>query len=171
MAGAMPKRLVLLALAIALFGAAVMVAIYLATEPGAPAAPGPRGAAEASFAPFDPVSVVSFVAPPIPAQLPVLAGPAETPSSEWRRENPTVPAPVPNKPAPVAAPPPRGLPVKPEAREDAILDHRRRQFAEQMERLNRRNAQRGGVPQDAGAKPSQEKPRPGDRRGTLSSPP
>jgi hypothetical protein len=75
---------------------------------------------------------------------------------------------VPNATPPVAGPAPRGLPSDPDAREDAILDARRKRFADQMQRINRRNAERGGVPADAGARPPPEQPRPGDRRTTLS---
>ncbi len=164
------NRIGLLALAIVLLGGAVMVGIYLATEPDARDARSARnGILPPALAAADPQAAVSLVPPAIPPELPRLAGPAETPPPEWRKEHPTIPAPVPNEAAPIAAKPPRGLPAEPARREDAILDVRRKRFADQMDRLNRRNAQRGGIPSDAGARPPRDPPRPGSRGAALSS--
>jgi hypothetical protein len=165
------RRFALLAALVVLLGAAAMVAIYVATEPDSakPGAVTPAALATAlPAAAADPSLAVSLVPPAIPPQLPPLAGPADAPSPEWRKQNPTVPAPVPNASAPIAGRPPRGLPADPARREDTILDIRRKRFAEQMERMNRRNVERGGVPADAGARPP-DRTKPSDRRGTLSS--
>ena len=160
------SRIALLALAVVLFGAAAVLGVYLATEPGAPAAGPTNPAFPAASA--DPQASVSLAPPALPPELPPLAGPGETPSPEWRKEHPTIPAPVPNAREPIAAPPPRGVPAEPARREDAILDVRRKRFADQMERMNQRNAQRGGIPADAGARPP-DRSKPTDRRSTLST--
>lgn len=159
------SRFALLGLAAVLLAGAVAVGVYLATEPsGEPAA---RGGAPVVVAGADPVALASAAAAS-PERPPVLPGPAATPPPEWRRAHPTIPVPVPNATPPIAGPPPRGLPADPGAREDAILELRRRRYADQIARLNQRNERRGGVPTDAGARPPPANAGPGGRRATVS---
>jgi hypothetical protein len=164
-------RIVLALVGLGLLAAAAVIAIWIVTEPGAgPAAGGSREAT----AGVDLASGLSSTArgsPGFPATPLVLPGPAATPAPEWRQANPTVPSPMPNETPPVAAPSPRELPSDLARREEAILELRRKRFAEQMDRLNRRGAARGAVPADAGARPPPQQPRPGDRRSGLAGEP
>jgi hypothetical protein len=170
-AGSLRTRLVLALVGLGLLAAAAVIAIWVATEPGAGQAAGGGRDATAGVDPAAGLASTARGSPGFPPTPLVLPGPAATPAPEWRQANPTVPSPVPNEAAPVAAPAPKELPSDPARREEAILELRRKRFAEQMDRLNRRGAARGAVPADAGARPPPQQPRPGDRRAGLAGEP
>jgi hypothetical protein len=83
--------------------------------------------------------------------------------------DPRYPGPVPNEVAPIEGPPPAGLPTNPEERDAALDEVRKKRFGDQMDRINRRNEQRGGRP--AAATTQVLPPGPGrpasSRRGAL----
>jgi hypothetical protein len=161
----MKIRVVFAMLAILALGAGATAFIFIATE-ARPSAP-TRTAAPAAAA----VVAAEAEAPPAPvAALPTQVQEALSPPNATAPRAPPAEM-APGDPPIVEVGPSQlaDLPADPEARAAAILEARRRRFSGAMEFLNRRNAERAGLPTPplAPAVP----PRTGaamSRRGSLS---
>jgi hypothetical protein len=126
-------------------------AIYRVTELGPPAPVESRRVAPIN----SPSPAAQDVASVLPVQVSSTPPATELPPAPdvIPGDDPRFPGPVPNEVAPAAGPAPTGVPTDPEEQQAALNAVRKQRFADQMERLNRRNEQRGGRPAPVVAPP------------------
>jgi hypothetical protein len=147
------KLLAAAVVAIVLLTAGALLLVNRLTEP----APGPASAVSAAVPASGPAEQPSTVAPGPDAAYPADQGvgaaielPGNAPSY----------GPVPNESPPIQGPAPVALPTDPDERDDALRNIRKQRVADQMERLNRRNQQRGGTPAASGKPAAPPRPAP-----------
>jgi hypothetical protein len=137
MLSTMGKLRALVVAAIILLAAVSLLLVYRATEPSASdAASGARPAPTEVSTGAQPGSPAQDGAPPLPGHA-VVAPAAGGAGSDVK---------VGNESPPIQGPIPLGLPTDPVEREAAVVEVRKQRVSDQMERLNRRNQKRGGIP-------------------------
>jgi hypothetical protein len=133
----MGKLLPLVLAAVVLLAAVSLLLVYRSTEPSASdAASGARPAPTevSTGAQPGPSALDGVPPPPDPGVVAPAAGGAQSDVK------------VGNESPPIQGPIPMGLPTDPVEREAAVVEVRKQRISEQMERLNRRNQRRGGIP-------------------------
>jgi hypothetical protein len=141
--------------AIVLLTAGALLLVYRLTEPSAP---GSASAERAESPASGPAEQPSSLAPEPDAT----ASPADQgvgAAIELPGNAPSY-GPVPNESPPIQGPAPVALPTDPDERADALGTIRKQRVADQMERLNRRNQQRGGTPATGGKPAAPPRPAP-----------